>query len=178
MSEQSDLLGSLQIISYQVMSQSSAYSRKEWVRAVNISAVLGWSCVALPFVSEMGVSILPLAAIFGLPVAFIVCWVIVAPILKRLMRHAISWTSAAIWGAVASTIIASVFIAINRFRGWRQSLDPNSYSQLGGGEFIKSVDGILTPYGLQSLAQNTVIFVLLGVGIALVIRMFMGPGRS
>lgn len=160
------------------MSPPNAYSRNEWIRAVNISAVLGWSCVALPFVSEMGVSILPLAAILGLPVAFIVCWVIVAPILKRLMRQAISLTSAAIWGAITSTILASVFIAFNRLREWRQSLNPETNSQLGGGEFIKSVNGILTPYGWQSLVQNTAVFVLLGVGIALIVRMFIGPGRS
>ena len=160
------------------MSYQSAYSRKEWVRAVNMSAVLGWSCIALPFVFEMGVSILPFAAFLGLPLAFLVCWVFVAPILKRLMRRPISLPMAAIWGAITSLTIASVFITLGRFRGWRQSLDPNTSSQLGGGEFVRSVDGILTPYGWQVLAQNTALFVLFGVGIALTIRMLIGAGQN
>jgi hypothetical protein len=74
-------------------------------------------------------------------------------------------------------IIAAISIAIGRYQGWRQSQNPNFNSQIGGGDFVRSVDGILTPYGWWSLAQNTVIFVFAGVVIALVVRAVIGAGK-
>ncbi|MGJ8609620.1 MAG: hypothetical protein ACSHWY_00905 [Octadecabacter sp.] len=94
------------------------------------------------------------------------------------MNRPISWARAALWGATISAIIALVSIAIGRYRGWRQSQDDTFHSQMGGGDFIRSVDGILTAYGWQQLAQNSAMFIGLGVAIALVLRALIGPGRG
>lgn len=56
-------------------------------------------------------------------------------------------------------------------------MDPNSYSQVGGGEFTRSIDGILTPYGWLLLGQSVAIFIAGGVAIALFLRAVIGPGR-
>lgn len=158
-----------------------AYTRSEFVLAVNIAAVLGWLACAVPMCILSGwgaVSILPYVAVIGLPIAFLSCWLIAAPILRIVMNRPISWARAALWGATISAIIALVSIAIGRYRGWRQSQDDTFHSQMGGGDFIRSVDGILTAYGWQQLAQNSAMFIGLGVAIALVLRALIGPGRG
>ena len=160
-----------------------AYTRKQWKRAVNLSAILGWLSMAVPFSAGMGSAglaqffgIMIWAAAIGLPIAFIASWLISAPILNRLMRKNISWFQAAVWGGAITFLIALASIAIGRFRGWRQSLDPSSFSQLGGGDKVREIDGILTPYGWLNLAQNTAIFVAIGIVISLVVRFAIGPG--
>ncbi|WP_260081423.1 hypothetical protein [Phaeobacter inhibens] len=160
-----------------------AYTRKQWKRAVNLSAVLGWLSIAVPISAGMNsagllqfFSILIWAAAIGLPIAFIASWLIAAPILNRLMRKNISWFQAAIWGGAITFLIALASIAIGRFRGWIQSVDPSSFSQLGGGDTVREIDGILTSYGWLNLAQNTATFVAIGMVISLVVRFAIGPG--
>ena len=162
-----------------------AYTRRQWKRAVNLSAVLGWLMVAAPISAGMtnggllqffGVMIW--AAAIGLPVAFLASWLISAPILKRPMRRSISWFQAVFWGGTITFLIALASIAIGRFRGWMTSIDPDSSYQIGGGDRIREIDGILTSYGWLILAQNTAMFVVAGIVIALVVRLAIGPGRQ
>ena len=159
------------------------YTRKQWKRAVNLSAVLGWLSIAVPISAGMSSAgllqffgIMIWAAAIGLPIAFITSWLISAPILKRLMRKNISWFQAAIWGGAITFLIALASIAIGRFRGWMRSVDSSSFSQLGGGDEVREIDGILTSYGWLILAQNTAMFVAAGIVISLVIRFAIGPG--
>lgn len=156
------------------MSQTEASDRKDLRKAVNSAAFLGWLGVSLPslFQNPFGLWV----AVFGLPIAYAACWLIGAPILRWLMKRPISSFSAGTWGAVIATIIVAISIAIGRYQGWRQSQNPNFYSQIGGGDFVRSVDGILTPYGWWVLAQNSVQFILLGAAIALMVRWRIGPG--
>jgi hypothetical protein len=158
------------------MNDYRAYGRRDFLVAVNLAALLGWGAFVAPIIMEGGLSILPWAAILGLPVAFLACWVVGAPILWLVMARPITWFKALWLGAVISTGIASIGIAITRYLGWRQSQDPSSYSQIGGGDYIRSIDGILTPYGWWVLFQQTLIFVLSGVTVALVLRWLIGPG--
>lgn len=150
------------------------YTRKQWKRAVNLSAVLGWLVIAVPI--SAGTSNAGLLQFVGLPIAFLASWLVSAPILKRLMRKNVSWFQAVLWGGAITFLIALTSIAIGRFRGWMQSVDSSSFSQIGGGDKIREIDGILTSYGWLILAQNTAMFVAAGMVIALVVRLAIGPG--
>ena len=159
------------------MEDIGAYTRQDLKRAVNASAVLGWFAVSAPSI-WVNPFALPWVAFFGLPIAFAACWVIGAPILKRVMRKPVTWLKAAIWGGSIASIIAAISIMIGRYQGWRVSQNPNFSSRVGGDGFIRSIDGILTPYGWWVLAQNTALFVLAGVVIALIVRGVIGAGRT
>lgn len=158
------------------MEEERAYTKRDLRRAVNASAILGWFVISAPFVSEIGISLLPLAALIGLPIAFISCWVIAAPILWRVMREQVSWLFAMLWGAVISATMATVSIVAGRLNGLAISRDPNRSFQLGGGEYIKEVDGILTSYGWWILFQQTMLFILAGAIIGLIMRTIIGSG--
>lgn len=157
---------------------SSPYSRQELNRAINLASVLGWFAYVLPLIIDARFGLLLFAAIIGLPIAFASCWVIGRPILKRLMRKPVSWVSASLFGGIVSFVIAAVGILLGRINGYRISKDPNFSSRIGGGEFTQSVDGILTPYGWLILAQNTAIFVIWGIIVALIVRAVIGPGKQ
>lgn len=159
------------------MDHDQPYTRHDWVRAVNLSALLAWAALAGPFIVVGGVPFLIWAMALALPVAYLTCWTIGAPILAYAMRRPIGRRRAALWGAVVSASIAAPVIVIGRYWGWPASMDPSIRSQLGGGDFIRSLNGILTPYGRQVLAQNTAMFILLGVAVALIVRAVIGPGR-
>lgn len=158
--------------------EDAPYSKKDLRLALSIGSILGWLFIAAPVIYSGGPALLPWAAAFGLPIAFAACWLIAKPILKRVMRHPITWFGALKWGAIISITIALVGIAIGRLNGYLDSLNPNFTYQLGGGKFIREVDGILTPYGWWLLGQNTVIFILAGTTIALIVRFIIGPGRT
>jgi hypothetical protein len=153
------------------------YSKRDIHRAVNASAVLGWVAVT---VWSLGGN-WPLyfyAALFGLPIAFAASWLIGAPVLRRVMRRTVTYPRAALFGGVIAAVMALASIAIGRYMGWRQSADDMSWSQIGGGDFIREVDGILTPYGWWIVGQNSLILIVLGAGIGVVIRAWIGPGRE
>ncbi len=158
------------------MNETTAYTRKEHRKAVNSAALLGWFVVALPSLLHNPFA-LPWIAVFGLPVAYGACWLIGAPILRGLMKYPVSWVSAGLWGGAIAVLFAAISIAIGRYQGWRVSQNPNFQSQIGGGDFVRSVDGILTSYGWWVLTQNTLQFVLAGIAIALIVRWRIGPGR-
>lgn len=158
------------------------FSNKELWRAVVLSAVLGWAAVTvwalwgLPATQFLGLTIH--AAILGLPVAFAGCALVGRPVLRRMMQRPIGWRRAASGGAVIATSLGALGILVGRLNGYRQSIDDSSYSQIGGGDYVRSVDGILTSYGWRMLAQNTAIFIALGVAIGLVVRAVIGPGKT
>jgi hypothetical protein len=157
------------------MSEWSAYSRKQWVRAVNYSALLGYlALIGVPSILNANLGFVLVGATFGIPGAFLCCWAVGSPILKRLMQNEISLYSAAAWGTAIASILATISIVIGRYAGWRQSNNPNFYSVQGGGEYVTSIDGILTPYGWQMLAQDTVVFILTGAIIAVSVQWLIG----
>ena len=163
----------------------AAYSHRQWVWAVNLSALWGWGVLALPGPidhilsgrSPHGLSQISLFALFSLPIAFLAAWIVVAPILKSAMRRPMRFARAAFWCSLVSGVIVLVSVAIGRFRGWAQSLNPNFNSQLGGGDKIREIDGILTPYGWLVLAKLSLFFMLACVVGAVLIRLLIGPGR-
>jgi hypothetical protein len=160
-----------------VAPEHTAYSPWDLAKAVNIAAFLGWLFIAGPMFWN-NINLIGFAAGFGLPIAYLACWVVGAPILKRVMRNPISWKDAAVSGAITSFSIAAVGIAIARFSGWLRSLNPQAYSQIGGGEFVISVNGILTPYGWWVLMQYTAAFVCMGIIVALIVRGIIGGGSK
>lgn len=161
------------------MSGWPAYSRKQWIKAVNYSALLGYLAVAgIPSILNANPGRIIGGAVLGVPFALMCCWVVGAPILKRLMQREISWTSAACWGAAIASILATLSIAIGRYTGWRQTNNPNFNSRVGRDGYVRSLDGILTPYGWQVLAQNTLLFVVAGAFIAIAVKWLVGEPAS
>ena len=157
------------------MSDWPVYSRKQWIKAVNLSALLGYlAVVGVPSVLNANLGGIIGGAILGVPFALLCCWVVGAPILKRIMQKEISWISAACWGAAIAAVLATLSITIGRYSGWRQSNNPNFNSRVGGDGYVRSIDGILTPYGWQVLAQNTLLFIAAGAVIAVIVKWLVG----
>ncbi len=165
-----------------------AYSRKQWVLAVNLAAVVGWAAFQLSNLLEGGpasllrngsqvIAMLPLTAVIGLPIALGACWLIAAPILRRLMRRPITWPRAALWGLIVPAAMAAVGVLIWRLCGLWAHFSPG-YSQAGGGAQIIEIDGILTPYGWWATLRGNLIFVAAGFCVALIVRAIIGPGAA
>jgi hypothetical protein len=89
----------------------------------------------------------------------------------------VGWLRAATGGGFIATIIAAVSVLIGRYVGFVQSLDPGSYSRIGGGDYTVEVDGILTAYGWYLLGIRTVIFIAFGAAVGIVVRLVIGPGK-
>ncbi len=157
------------------MSDWPVYSRKQWIKAVNLSALLGYlAVIGVPSILNANPGGVIGGAFLGIPFALLCCWAVVAPILKRMMQKEISWISAACWGAAIASILAALSIAIGRYSGYRQSINPDFNSRVGGDGYVRSIDGILTPYGWQVLAQNTLLFIATGALIAVVVKWLVG----
>ncbi|MEM7744427.1 MAG: hypothetical protein AAF409_12035 [Pseudomonadota bacterium] len=161
-----------------MLDQTTAYDQREFRIAVNSAAVLGWCYAATPIVLDGKPELLVFAAPVGLPLAFIACWLIAAPILRRIMKRPISWVRAGLWGGVIAAAIELFGVAISRYRGWRHSLDDSFNYQMGGGDSVRNIDGILTPYGWWVQVQTSAGWILAGIAIALLLRAVIGPGRN
>ena len=157
------------------------------MRAVNLSALIGCpTYFTTQFVLEtlrrqqwdLSLGHFVVWPLLGLPVAFIVSWVLVAPFLRVMMMKNISYFRAAFWGLSVGACIALVGVAIDRYLGWRQSVNPNFSSRIGGDGAVRSIDGILTPYGWWVLAQNSILLVFSCVFIAIAVRALIGPGSA
>jgi hypothetical protein len=157
------------------------YTEKDRRRALILAAVFGWTGVTGLVLASVNGSLalflLPVFAVLGLPIAFFATFFVAGPIVERAMRRPVGWARAAGCGAWVAAIFAAFVVAITRLKGFFDSQDPNYRSQLGGGDFVIEVNGILTPYGWLLLAQTTAIFVGLGAVIGLLIRLIVGPGR-
>ncbi|MBL9050184.1 MAG: hypothetical protein JNK19_08745 [Tabrizicola sp.] len=142
-----------------------------------LSALLGWVVVTVMQLGQGSwfqiLGLLPFAAIIGLPIAFLVAWVLVGPVLWHVMGKPVTWARAATWGAGISAIIAAISILIGRLNGYRISQDPTFHFWTA-----REVDGILTPYGWKMLAFDTAYFIVAGGAIGLLIRLIIGPGRT
>lgn len=157
------------------MSDWPVYSRKQWIKAVNLSALLGYlAVIGVPSILNANPGGIIGGAFLGIPFALLCCWVVGAPILKHVMKKEISWISAASWGASIASVLATLSIAIGHYSGYRQSIDANFNSRVGGDGYVRSIDGIMTPYGWQVLAQNTLIFIATGALIAVVVKWLVG----
>ena len=159
----------------------SPYTEREVRKAKIVAALLGWAgMTALSLYNATASQLLfflPFAAIIGLPIAFFTVWILGGGIIRRTMRQPVSWLRAATAGASVAAVAAFLSIVIGRVNGYHLSKDPSRYSQIGGGEYVQSIDGILTPYGWFLLAQNTAIFILLGAVIGLFVRFLIGSGK-
>ena len=153
-----------------------AYSTRQWFWAVNLSAALGAVGSLLPAAAKAPLQATMLFP-YALVVALIIAWVFVAPALAYAMRKPASWLRTATLGGGTAASIALVGFAIATGRRLRAQADPSYYYQLGGGEYVRDVDGILTPYGWWVIIQNNLLFVALGVLVALIVRSVIGPGK-
>jgi hypothetical protein len=158
------------------------YTDKDHRRAIIAAALLGWTGVTVTELYAANASqlrfYLPFFAAIGLPVAFLSTWLIGGTIIRRVMRRPVGWLRAAIAGASVAAVMAAVSILIGRLNGLRTSYDPTFDFRLGYGEYLREVDGILTPYGWLLLARNTAVFIALGAVVGLLVRVVIGPGRS
>ncbi|MCH2164362.1 MAG: hypothetical protein MK098_06890 [Marinovum sp.] len=163
------------------------YRKSQWFWATNLSGALGamgttgylllsagasgadWPEMALTFVSLQ---------ILAIPIGILLAWVFVAPTLSRMMRTSISRARAALWGGGIGVALVGISTAFGRWRGWQQSRDDTFHSQIGGGDYIRSIDGILTPYGWYVLMMNSLAFIIVCVVSALLVQKFIGSGHS
>ncbi|MEO9820372.1 MAG: hypothetical protein ABJ370_16310 [Paracoccaceae bacterium] len=166
------------------MANKLVYSRKQWAKAVNLSALFGWACVTVPLVVLIGPAALVYGAIYGLPISFLCCWIIGAPILNYLMRHEITVGWAAFWGGSIALLLSLLWIAVERYQGWQASLDPSSDTNFSGGTgsngrfVITEVDGFLTTYSWLMVGKSTLIFTAIGVLVAVLVRSFVGEPHA
>lgn len=160
------------------MNNQPAYSRKQWIRAVNFSALLTWAIITIPMTIATNPLIILYTAIFGLPISFLCCWVVGAPILRCVMRHPISWIKAMCWGAIIAAIMAGVVIIITRYDAWQKSLNSRTDGIVRSGEYITEVNGSLTTYGWFLVAQPTAAFIGLGAFVALLVWCIVGEPSS
>jgi hypothetical protein len=121
---------------------------------------------------------LPIMAVIGLPIAFLVTWVVGRPILKRITRRPVGWFAAAAGAGAIAVIIAAISIVIGRLNGLMAYYDDGFHFSIGAGENLSEEDGILTLYGWKLLAQDTMIFILMGSAIGVIIRAVIGPGDT
>lgn len=160
--------------------ESAPYSDKDRRKAIILAALSGWTGVTVAELHTANLSQLlfyvPLFAAIGLPVAFLSTWLIGGPIIRRVMARPVTWARAALGGAGVAAILAVISIVIGRLNGLRAYNDPTFHFQLGGGDFVREIDGILTPYGWLVLARSTALFILLGAAIGLLVRALIGPG--
>ncbi len=154
------------------------YGTSDWWRAVLLSAFLGWAFVVGEGALQRGdLLMVPIQALFGLPVAFLTTLLIGGPILGRIMRQTVSWRRAVLWGAGIAALMAAISILLGRLNGYRISQSSTFSFQIGYGDYLREKDGVLTLYGWQVLAQNTAIFIAIGAMVGLLVRAAIGPGR-
>lgn len=161
------------------------YTNRQWFWAVNLCGALGSSAAilqtVLPAVVYGGethmLAALPIYLFFGLPAGLLLAWVFVAYPLSILMRKPVNRLRAAFWGAGIGAFMAGVWVLLSRLNGLRISRDDSVFSQIGGDGAIRSLDGILTPYGRWMLAQNVAWFVLACAICAVVVQALIGEGQ-
>ncbi|MBJ2153809.1 hypothetical protein [Paracoccus sp. IB05] len=157
------------------MSDSPAYTRSERNQAVNLAAFLGWVVVAVPLAfTTFNPLVWVYAAVIGLPVSFVLCWLIGAPILTRIMRKPVSFVAAARWGATIAAVIYILYLCVFTFiyGGTGQDRGPDLGSQFEEANSVISVGYVL------ARATPLVFFSLLGAIIGISVRWAIGAGTA
>lgn len=148
---------------------NAAYTRKQWIWAVNLCALLAASGFVVPnlfFNPPVALEILPLTLV----VTFLISWGFIAWPLRLAMKNTASY-----WRVLKCASILAAGIALVGF-GIKHAFLRNG--QIGSGEFLQMKDGVLTPYGWTRVAHRNLLFIAYGVGIASIIRAIIGPGRT
>ena len=122
----------------------------------------------------MAFGLLVMTAIFGLPIAAITAWILIPPILRRLMNNEITYLRAILVGLSVSLIVVLFSIGWGRWFGYQQSLNDNFNSSIGRGEFVSERDGILTAYGWQLLLERSLAFIIYCSACGLITRRIIG----
>lgn len=152
------------------------YSKRDFRNAVLLSAVLGWIGVVFwDFPNARGLPNpkgLIVAAIVGIPISILICWLLGGPTLRRSMRKPIAFWDAALGGAKVAAII--VVLAVLVF--WLIGLSANG--KVGDGDYTQFENGLITPYGWLLLAQGAAKFILFGAIVGLIVRLVIGPGHK
>jgi hypothetical protein len=153
-----------------------------------LASLFGWAAFAFPviaeFVARNGIASigyaavnLLFAALFGIPIALLACWLIAAPFLWWMMARPVDWWRAVRWGVLTSVTMAVAGFLWARFQGWQANNNPNFHYTFGGGKYVQDVDGVLTPYGWLVETVESLHFVGIAFVIALLVRAIIGPGR-
>ncbi|WP_037308290.1 hypothetical protein [Ruegeria halocynthiae] len=162
------------------------YSQRDIACAVKLCALLGWvGVIGVPIFSHayrIGLDLNSLSlvfwyALFGLPISLFICWLLVKPFLRIMMRRKTSYVRAAYWGAGIGFSLVAVWVAFSRYRGWRKSQESKTKSSYGDGKDTIEVNGLLTDYGWWLLVQNSFQFILICTLAALIVRLIIGPGK-
>jgi hypothetical protein len=148
------------------------YSQHDFEMAVFWAAVLGWAVVTV-WTFGLFVWLYPIAAVFGLPIAYVTCWLVGAPVLRRVMRRAVPFPRAAFFGGVIGALVAVVRFVLDRLAGLWVAMDGSF-----GFSTAAELDGTLTPLGWWIEAQNGVIYTAIGAGIGVAVRWWIGPGKQ
>ncbi|SFZ85710.1 hypothetical protein SAMN02983003_2879 [Devosia enhydra] len=144
--------------------------------AVNLSAVLGWALVTAPVViNSPYVFVLAVAALVGLPIALIVCWVLVAPTLWHVMARPLSWRRAVGWSIFVSTLlqcVGTLIIILNTAIGSR------GRRLVTQQDFPTTQQEFLIVPAVMPFLVSYAILVCGGVLIAIVVRSVIGAGEG
>ena len=168
----------------------TAYSRKQWIYAVCLSAIVGWvAVVAVPLAEAVlwygksprqffGAD-LRISFLFGIPISLIFCWVFLSPVLYFLMQRPIGPIRAAKLGILVSSAIFLLFFGYLRISGWMFS-DPDFVAQSWPppNPHIRKINGFLTPYGWSMAVFDFVVFVGVCTFGAILIQRTVGAGTQ
>jgi hypothetical protein len=157
--------------------KTAPYSWWQWFWAVNLSAVFGWGIITIYIVGWPHPNEILVAAYFGLPIAFLVTWVGVAPVLLFVMYENLGWYRAAFWGAVSTVILAILRHVLVTVQGMSNLMATPYFQKMTRQEQIEIAIGKLTRVELGSRPEH-VLFILLGVFTAILVRACIGPGMS
>lgn len=153
------------------------YSRRDFSRAVNCSAVVAWAMVETIISAGIGFSALPWNAILGLPIAFVMVWLVGAPFIYHAMEDNISYLRAALLGLTITSICALIYvgsICLTDFATGATRQD--SYIGDTAGQYLV-VDGYMTAVGAMQMLEDVIIYLCTGLLIGVVVRVIVGPGE-
>ena len=118
---------------------------------------------------RLPIAYLSWAAGIGLPVAFLACWRIAAPV-RRAMRKPVTWLEAARWEALIGVGIAVAGVLLQRILARLVSRGPDVRSQAGGDEHVLPIDRVLTLKGWLTLYQSSLGLIVIAVLVSLAAR--------
>lgn len=159
------------------MSQSSSFSRSDYIAAVNYSGFFAWAAFEFMMAARLGFSVVPWTAAVSLPLIFGAVWVIGAPIIRRAMRTPLSYAQSAIVGIKISLLVCLLMNLGFRVYGYMFQTDIWVEGVNPGEKIAFELDGRLTSYGWMETLQASALFLGVGMIIGILIRMIVGPGK-